>query len=365
MKKLLVLLFCFATTIFAQAVYESNETNSNTIGQAKAQSIFLSYEETPSKIYVGELFAIKVKAIIANDDFEEITNTFQDSQNIEIINPDAKWQWFSDNIFYNTFYMKANDINSKLPTLNLNIYKDSYKIDSGKLKGPTPNIIKLNETKYFSGVIAKSLKIKKNKTTHFDDKNFIVVLEIEAQQANLKDFSLKWVTRDGIDSSSSNLPYFKIFYYAIVPNYTKNFIFTYFNSVNNKFEKFSIPIVVTDDKISTQIDLNPAQSSLRIYKDGAYGFIGLILILLFIRRKKKAYIIFLIVLIGLFIYDKNPLNSVKIDKGSNIKILPTKKSTIFYTTQRTLYAQKLNERDNYIKILLPNGKIGWINDSKD
>lgn len=368
MKKLLVLLFCFTTIVFAQSVYdsnESNETNSSTISPPKAQSIFLSYEEKPSTVYVGELFPIKVKAIIANDNFEEITSSFHDSENLEIINPNAKWQWFSDNIFYNTFYMKANNISAKLPSLNLNIYQNSLKIDNGTLQAAIPSVIKLNGTKHFSGVIAKSLKIKKHKTTQFDDKSFIIVLEIEAMEANLKDFSLKWVTRDGIDSSSSNLPYFKIYYYAIIPDFTKNFIFTYFNRTSNKFEKLSIPIVVTDDKISTQVDLNPAQSSLQIYKDGAYGLMALILLILFIRRRKIAYIVFLIILIGLVAYDKNPLNSVKIDKGSNIKILPTKKSTIFYTTNRTLYAQKLDEKDDYIKILLPNGKIGWINDSKD
>jgi len=368
MKKLLVLLFCFTTIISAQSMYDTNknnETNSSTISSPKAQSIFLSYENIPSKVYVGELFPIKVKAIIANDNFEDISSNFQDSQNLEIINPNAKWKWFSDNIFYNTFYMKANDISAKLPSLNLDIYQNSYKIDSGTLQAKTPNIIKLNGTRQFSGVIAKSLKIKKHKTTQFDDKSYIIVLEIEAEEANLKDFNLKWVTRDGIDSSSSNLPYFKIYYYAIIPDFTKNFIFTYFNRNSNKFEKISIPIVVADEKISTQIDLNPAESSLQIYKDGTYAIVTLILLLLFIRRRKIAYIIFLIILIGLVAYDKNPLNSVKIDKGSNIKILPTKKSTIFYKTNRTLYAQKLDVKDNFIKILLPNGKIGWIDDGKD
>ena len=370
MLRLLVLLICPITFLFAEAipdVNESNETNSSTTLAPikKAQSIFLSYESTPEKVYVGELFAIKVKAIIANDDFEDITSSFKNYQNLKIINPDAKWQWFNDNIFYNTFYMKADDINAKLPSLTLNIYQDSIKIDSGILEAKTPSIIKLNGTKHFSRVIAKSLKIKKYKTTQFDDKSYIIVLEIEAEEANLNDFKLKWVTRDGIDSSSSNLPYFKIFYYAIIPDFTKEFIFTYFDRDTNKFEKITIPIVVTDDKISTQIDLNPAQSSLQIYKDSVYGIIALILIILFIRRRKMSYIIFLVLLVAFFIYDKNLFNSIKIDKGSQIKILPTKKSTIFYTTNRTLYAQKLDQKDNYIKILLPNGKIGWIDDSKN
>jgi hypothetical protein len=368
MKYFVVLFFCLTTFIYAQNIYDTNtnnETNISTTQIEKIQSIFLSYEESPSKVYVGELFAVKVKAIIANDNFEDISSSFHDSQNIEILNPHSKWQWFSDNIFYNTFYMKATNVDTKLPVLKLNIYQNSKQIDSGELEPATPDVIKLNGTKYFSGVIAKKLEIKKNKITHFDDKSLIVVLEIEAQQANLKDFELKWVDRDGIDSSSENLPFFKIFYYAIIPEFTKEFTFTYFNSDTNKFEKISIPVVVADDKISTQIDLNPAQSSLQIYKDGAYLFIALLLIGLFIRRRKITYVILLILLIALLIYDKNPLNSVKIDKNSKIKILPTPKSTVFYVTDRTLYAQKLDSRDNYIKILLPNGKIGWINDGKN
>ena len=367
MRYLFVLLICFNTFVYAFSFFDSNSTD--TVVEEKAQSIFLSYEYVPSKVYVGELFKIKVKAIIANDDFEEMTNSFEETEHLTVINPDAKWKWFSDNIFYNTFYMKVDDITAKLPSLSLNIYQNSLKIDSQTLEAITPSIIKLNSTKYFSGVIAQSLKVLKKRTTRFDDKNLIVVLEIEAKIANLDDFSLEWVTRDGIDSSSKNLPYFKIFYYAIVPDYTKEFTFSYFDKDTNRFEKISLPIVVADEEISTQIDINPAKSSLQIYKDGAYGLVALGLILLFIKRRRKTYIVLLAMLVALFIYNKNPFNSVKVAKGSQMKILPIEKSTVFYVTSRTLYAQKLHEKDKYIKIILPNGKIGWIEkdeyDSKD
>ncbi len=362
-KKLLLLFFCSSVALLAQSIYDVNE--SDTTNYQKIQSIFLSHEGAPLKIFVNEIFAIKIKAIVSNDNFEEIRTSFQNSQGIEVLNPDSKWEWSSDNIFFNTFYMKTHSTTAKLPSLTLHTYKNLYEIDSSTLKIIAPKIIKLNKSEQFSGVIAKSLNIKKNKTTRFDDKNFIVVLEVEAKLANLDDFNLEWVVRDGIDSSSANLPYSSIFYYAIVPSYTKDFIFTYFNTTANRFEKISLPIVMSDDRISTQIDLNPAQSSLQIYKDGAYGVVALILILLFIRRRKAGYIVFLIMLIGLFVYNKNPLNSIKIDKGAEIKILPTEKSTIFYITNRTIYAQKLDSKDNYTKILLPNGKIGWIYGSKD
>lgn len=360
--------FSYAQSVFntneANITANANETNSST-NLPKLQSIFLSYEEIPQKVYVGEVFPIKVKAIIANDDFEELSTSLQDGEKIDILNPESKWQWFSDNIFYNTFYIKAKNTKSKLPNIQLNIYKNKQQTDSAIIEATHPSIIQLNGTKYFSNVIAQELKVKKYKTSQFDDKNYIVVLEIEAKQSNLEDFKLTWVTRDGIDSSVNNLPYYKIFYYAIIPNYIKKFDFTYFNSNKNQFDKISMPIMLSDDTVSTQIGLNPAESSIRIYKDFTYLICGLFLILLFIRRRKLIYIIVLILLVILFLYEKNPLNSIKIEKNTQIKILPTEKSTVFYTTNRILYAQKLDTKDEYIKILLPNGKIGWINNASE
>ena len=40
-------------------------------------------------------------------------------------------------------------------------------------------------------------------------------------------------------------------------------------------------------------------------------------------------------------------------------ILPMERSTVFFTSDKILDIEKLGERDNYIKILLPDGKIGW------
>ena len=387
--KLVLIFTCFislnAEDIF-YSVYDTNSTNSTNLSNFKdfndtnlstqdtnltfkkqpdSKSIFLSYEETPKRVYVGEVFTIKVKAIIATDEFEELKTSFYNQQNLELLNPNSNWKWFSDNIFYNTFYFKADSTDANLPDIELSIYHNDKKLESEVLKAQDIDIVKLNGTKFFSGVIAESLNVKKYKTTQFDDKNYIIVLELLAKNSNLKDFKLKWVIRDGIDSQEENLPFYKIYYYAIIPDYTKKFDFTYFNSIKNKFEKISLPVVVTDDKISTQIDLNPAQSSLQVYKDTLYGIIAISLLILLIRRKKVIYLLMLIGLVALFVYDKNPFNSIKIEKGTHIKILPTQKSTVFYITNRILYASKLDKKGKYTKVLLPNGKIGWIKDKND
>lgn len=362
MKRVLLfpLLFCFLfSNIFAQDFLKEAISNPEEI-LPKAKNIFLSYEEPPKSAYLGELFPIKVKAIIANDDFENIQTNFNNAQNLEIINPKTNWKWFSDNIFYNTFYFKATDKDVKLPQIELAITKNATVIEKEAIQAHELNIIKLNDTQYFSNVIAEDLKVEKYKTSLFDNQNYIIVLEIEAKYANLSDFSLSWVKRGGIDSSTNNLPLHKIFYYAIVPDHTNEFTFSYFDTKKNDFVKKTLPVILDDGQVSTQIGLNPGESSLQPYKNFGYGVVLLILLIMFIRRKRFGYILLIILLGALFLYDKNPFNSIKIQEGAKVKILPTNKSTLFYTTSRVLYAEKIGTRKPYVKILLPNGEIGWI-----
>jgi hypothetical protein len=50
----------------------------------RSKSLFLSVEETPSKVYVGQVFSIKLKAIVANDKIDALSNTFSG----------ASWDYF-------------------------------------------------------------------------------------------------------------------------------------------------------------------------------------------------------------------------------------------------------------------------------
>ncbi|MBE0491981.1 MAG: hypothetical protein IBX44_07000 [Sulfurospirillum sp.] len=324
------------------------------------KSIFLSYEESPARIYAGGLFELKLKAIIAHDDFDDISTDFLADTNLTVLNKDAKWQWYSDNIFYNTFYFKLADEQTQLPRIKLNLLQNSQIIASEILERATIDIVTLKSDKLYSQVIAKDLKVIKYKTTQFNDKSYIVVLEIEAEYANLSDFHLSWVIKDGIDSSRENLISSKIFYYAIIPNHEKQFTFTYFDSNKQDFQKISLPVVLDDDSVSTQIDLNPKESGIQTYKNILYLVIVLFCTIVFLRRKKGIYLLIMILFIGVFLYEKAPINSVKLAPKTQVRILPTQNSTVFYTLDRAMYGEKLAKRKNYIKIILPNGKIGWI-----
>lgn len=358
--KYLVSFAMLVSFVFASYV-DTNDTNISSLTNKK-QTIFLSYEKVPDKIFVNQIFAVKVKAIITTPDFDKIKNRITDTNTMQVLNSDENWKWYNDEIFYKTFYLKAIDKNATMPHMYFELYKDGNLSDSQVFPDLKLNIIDLNTNRYFSHVIAKSLKILKSKTTNFDEKNLITVLEIEATNSNLKDFKLSWVVRDGIDSQVDNTPVYKIYYYAIISKQTKRFKFNYFNTKSNSFVKKQIDIVVDSDEVSTQSDLNPKDSKLEVYKNISFGVVFLILLYIFIKRRRLIYLLFVILLIVYYFIDTNPLNSIKIAANTKIQILPTQNSTVFYVTPRVLYVQKIMRRENYIKVILSNGKIGWVKD---
>jgi hypothetical protein len=342
-------------------ITDTNYTqNSEADTTNQKQNIFISYKETPQKIFVGQQFSVKVRSIVATNDFDEMKNRVVPQENIVVLNSDENWTKTSDAIYEKTFYLRAKENNATFPQIFLELYKDGNLTSSQEFPPLELNIINLHTDKYYSDVIASWLDVLKVKTTKFDETNLMVVLEIVAKNANLKDFNLSYVTRGGIDSYVDNFPVSRIYYYAIVPNHTDKLIFKYFNIKQNRFIKKSVNLVLSDEEISTQSDLNPQDSSFNLYKNITYGTVALILLLIYIKRKRVVYLLFFIILAVLFFLGINPLSSIKIAKNSKVYILPMKNSTIFYVTPQIIEAQKLNTREDYIKVILPDKKIGWI-----
>ncbi|WP_156790524.1 hypothetical protein [Sulfurospirillum barnesii] len=350
LKFLLLSLVLFYSPLFAE---ESAYT-----GYSK--SLFLSVEAVPQKIYVGQVFPIKIKAIVAQSSNVELQTLFLSPLNgVEILNPEASWEASTNNTYYATFYLSVNQTQATLPRLSVSLVQNKEVTESAFLAPQTPSIIQLKKDPLFSNVIAQSLSVNKYKTTTFDAKNIMSVLEIEATGSNLKDFKLTSIAKNGIDSFLDNGSTQRIYYYAILPNYQKNFEFTYFDLTSNKFTKISLPITIEDEEVSTQLGLNPKESIFEFYKRVSYAFFSFLFFVILLKYRKWYYLVASLFFLILYFLDQNPLNHVKLKTGSNIKILPIERSTIFYTNDTVLNVEKLGERENYIKILLPDGKIGW------
>jgi hypothetical protein len=326
------------------------------------KSIFITYEEKPKNIYVNEVYPVKVKIVAAVEQILDIKTYFLDGNGTQILNPTNQWQKINDNTLINTYYYKTENENAKIPDIQVNIQVDEFSQESEQIKGFSPHIIKLEGDEHYCGVLAKSFEIKKHKSNRFDNESNIVILEINAHMSNLEDFTLPWVIRDGIDFVSYTHPDCKIYYFAIVPNHLKNFEFKYFDLTSNRFVRKRFPIILENDDVSTQIELNPKESSYNFYKNMIIAIIAVAFFILFLIRKKYLYLILFFGLIVYVLYQFAPLKTLTLKKGTKVSILPTKNSTIFFISKSRCNAQMLNKIDGYVKILLPNNKIGWIKD---
>ncbi len=355
MQKFIILLLSVYSLIYSVEVADINGTKID-----RQSIIYLSYVKKPQRAYVNQIFKIKIKAIVATTKFDKIVTNFSGNNSYTILNPNNSWKWYNDNIYFNTYYIKSKTENVLFPRIIVSLLEGSNAIAKSSLQPINPEIIKLKNTSIFSGVIADNIKIIKTRTTKFNKNSNIFIMEIQGKNANLRDFRLRNVIKDGIDSYDINLPNIKIFYFAIISNKRKILNFSYFNTNTNSFEKYSIPIEIDNEDTSTQLGLNPKESKLETYKNIVLIAIAFFSLIVFIFRRKIVYIIIFSVIVVYLLLFYNPFDSIILKKNTKIRILPTYNSTIFYITDRKIVAEKLDSIKMYIKVLLPNGKIGWI-----
>lgn len=325
-----------------------------------ARAVFLSYEKRPTHIYENQIFPITIKAMVGRDDFETLETEFFSSVSIRILNPNVQWQKFNDTTYYATYYAKALNKQIFLPRVRVSLIQDEITVESEFLEPESINTITLNHDATSCGVVGKNLYVKRFKTSRFDANKLIMVLEIEGDEANLEDFHIQGVRKQGLDSTVGEHPSQTIFYFIVFDDHRTNINFRYFNLEKNRFERIDLPVILDEDDLSTQIGLNPKESPFNLYKDITTGVLILVLLLLFVVRKKYLYLLLALALGLYFVYTKYPFSKLQIASETHLRIVPTEKSTIFHTTNKPILAEQLGKKESYIKVLLPTGEIGWI-----
>jgi len=331
----------------------------------KPKLIHLSYSKTPDKIYKNQIFTIDVKAIVAIEEFQNISTSFSSSKSSNILNKESPWERSENNYLKNRYYVKALDDGTiKLPNITVDIYLGGNNYESDTLNGKKLKVTALSSRpNNFADITANDLIIKKQKVNKYDNKSNIIVLEMKSLNGNLEDFFLKEFTKQGIESIIFTLPYTKAFYYAVIPDYMERFDFSYFNLQEQKFKTFNLNIELDEDKVSTQSDLNPTENSFDIYKITAVGILSAIFAWLYVFRKRFTYVILTMLGVGYILYLLIPKEPIYIKQNSNVYLLPTNNSTIFLITADITKAQKLKEQNGYIKVLINDTDIGWIKEN--
>ena len=352
---ILIFFLLFVSIINAQ-------TTEDEVSRTNSISVFLSYEKVPNRVYVGEVFTITLKAITTSRNYDKITTTISDNNNFEVLNKNNAWiATENPKILNTTLYLKVKKKANYIPGFTIRLIENGEVVETANIGRIEVETIKLNTDEIFSGVLAQSFDVISYFTNRFDEDNVIFTATFEANTGNLNDFNISMAEKSRVDIlSESNLDRQKIQYSGVLPNYKKTLEFTYFNTLKNNFELIKIPLILKSDDVSTHSDINPKENIFNLYKNIALCIFVFILIIIFaIKRYKIAIILAFLILIFLA-YNNNPFNDVKLEQNTNVHILPNEKLTILHVTEQVTDAEKLDEKDDFIKVLLPNGKIGWV-----
>ena len=341
---------------------DANTTNEEQNATASKQKVlYLSYVEVPKRVIKGELFSITIKTISVVQEFEDIEYTLKNQKGIEIVNDGIPYRKTTEHAFLDTFYFKATSSDIRLPDITATL-KDYFgnTYPSTTLKAEPIEAIALNPTKDYCNIVAKSLNIDRYKTTSYDTTHNIVVFAVSAKQTFLKDFHLKNVTLQGFESVNDTIESSKMIYYAVIDKKEENLPFSYFNTIKNDYIKLNIPIVVEEDSVATQSDLTPKDNSKKQLKLFIASGIILFGVIMLLWRQRYIYIVFIAIPAIYVVYLLIPEKKICIQPNTKILILPLENGTVFEVTSSTMRLQKVGETKGFIKVELPNKKIGWV-----
>lgn len=330
--------------------------------ETQAKLLYQSYFELPTKLFKGQIFTLTIKALSAIKDYESMDYSFSNAVGLTLLS-DEKERRINDPYFYDTFYFQAKGSHVRIPDVTTTlIFKDNSGSLKETLNGKRIDTVRLNPEKDFSKILAETFNVLEYKTSPYDNQHNIVVFSAEAKMANLQDFSLHAASKEGIDAYEHNLPYSNFTYYAVVSKQLNELKFTYFNLDTRHFQDVVIPIIVDNDRVSTQTDLAPTQNTHLFSKVIAAGVVSAIGLILFIYRRRKFYLLIFILPLIFIGKISVPIKHVCIKEASNIYLLPMKNGTIFEQIPYRINTEVLGESEGFTKIRMQNSQIGWVDD---
>ena len=328
----------------------------------KVKELLLKATNVPKNVVIGEIFSVEIVADTQND-FEFELETQLDETNIKWLNKkNFQWVKSEDNKYVGTFYLEVTSIDAKTLKVSLTLKRNGENYQSSSINIFLPKLKELRSDENYNHIVADNLEVKKFKTTKFDDINNIMVVEIYGNNVDLSAFNIenKTILKQGVDTINGDFNSQSAYYFAVFKPNKKSLDFNYYNLKKAKFESFSLPVSVEDDDVSTQIGLNPKQSEFSTYKDVTIYSCAVFFLLLAIWRRRLSYFFVAAVFIALGIYTYNPFGKAVLKPDISVSILPTKNSTIFYTSRKNENVEILDTKGDYSKILFADGKIGWV-----
>ncbi len=324
------------------------------VAAASEKVLYISYENPPGRVIQGEYFPVTLKVLSTIGNYDKLRYSFQGAKCVRLLIKEP-YRVKRGNYYYDTFYFTASANNALTPRITASLASHQAVLHALPL-----TVIVLNPSDDYAHILAETFSVTTYKTTVYDQEHNIVVFSAKATRCNLADFKLSHALKQGFESKKFRVTSSSMTYYAIIPKQDDNLIFTYFNLQKQQFEKIIIPIIVDDDRVSTQSGLTPVESKhqrIKLIAASTLLAIGLVLLL----YKKNLLFLLLIAAPAYYIYiTAMPTKHVCIKKGTPIQLLPMHNGTVFKTTSSQLTLEAQGEVGNFTKVELENRQIGWV-----
>lgn len=315
-----------------------------------------------NSIKVGEIFYIDV---VINSNYRvnftpviELKKTLDMQQLTRNINYESQ-----NGVYKARIYLQANTANARLNGIEAKLYRNTELVGESELALAQIKIDNLDFNKNYVNLVASELKISNIKCTVYDNESIICGMDAKANNTNFNNFLLKSAKSQSITNVGKDYENARCSIALIFPDNTKQFSFSYFDPIENKFIDFSHNVVVESEEISTQIDLNPITKEINFYMQiGSLVLAVICLVIVLIFKRFFSLIAVAIIFVAFsFVSDANYSKAV-LKKEAIVRILPTHNSTIFYKNQAEREVDVLAKQGGYSKIALDDDTSGWVKD---
>ena len=331
--------------------------------EIRITDLILTTSKVPQTAYVNQIYKLSLKADIQQDITVDLNLTLNKTPSLKWLN-EKKYSWFQTRggLFETTLFFEANDTQAKLNDINVIMTRNGEFFQKASKKAPNPKFTPVPAKENYTHIVADELKVISHKTTGFDDKTNMMTIQLSVKNGDLSSFYIQndQILRQNVSSINGPLENQRGFAFLIFDKNVTNVTFSYFNLQTQKFENFSLNVKIEKDDLSTQTDINPQESSFKTYKIIViFTFVG-VLIVMFLTSRNLTPLIIALVIVGAYFYFQKQTSTGFIAQNTQVKILPIKNSTIFYISKERENVKIFDEKADFVKIMLSDGKIGWV-----
>ncbi len=322
-------------------------------------SIYASYAEIPKQVFKDEIFSVTYKVIPALNNTTDIEYKFPKLHGVKVLN-NIPIRSKEKHAYLDTFNFIAYTKYARFPDVNITLLGFNSEVIASKLlQAEKLKVITLNPPQGFSNVLADSFTLIDYKTNKFDRKSNITVFTASSKRGSLKKFALKESMKEGFEALSDEYTESNMTYFTIQSKEIEEIEFSYFNLKTKQFESIIIPIILDDDKVSTQSDIKPKEKTHVYIKSIFASVVIFIFLVVFILHRRYYYFIPIVLSIVYLIYIFLPEKAVCIKAQSDVYLLPMKSGTLFDKIDVQQNFDIQGRTDGFIKINI-NNKIGWV-----